>query len=91
MKSYNIILIQIIFLFSSFIFSQLTSGELVIKREIETLREEAKNSRALSGTAMEELDFNSPYLTDYADTLMVENIEEDIPSEYYGYPYSLLQ
>ena len=35
MKSYNIILIQIIILFSSFIFSQLTPEEIMTRRENE--------------------------------------------------------
>jgi len=86
MKSYNIILIQIICLFSSFIFSQTTPKELMIKREIETLREEAKNSRALSGSAMYQLDLDPEYIEDYADTLVVdENINQAPISEHYGY------
>ena len=62
MKSYNIILIKIICLFSSFIFSQTTPKELMIKREIETLREEAKNSRALAGINLQNLDAESELL-----------------------------
>ena len=57
MKSYNIILIQIIFLFSSFIFSQLSHEELMIKREVEKGRE----NRALSENSIE---------TDFVDTLI---------------------
>ena len=62
MKSYNIILIQIIFLFSSFIFSQLTPEEIMIKREIETLREQTKERNKSI--------FEDTINTDYADTLI---------------------
>ncbi|SVB43592.1 uncharacterized protein METZ01_LOCUS196446, partial [marine metagenome] len=61
MKSYNIILIQIIFLFSSFIFSQLTPEEIMIRREIETLREQSKErSKSISENTIN---------TNYTDTL----------------------
>ena len=84
MKSYNIILIQIIFLFSSFIFSQLTPEEIMIKREIETLREQSKErSKSISEDAMN---------IDYADTLIAGDFfqsESELPDDdildYYGY------
>ncbi len=84
MKSYNIILIQIIFLFSSFIFSQLTPEEIMIKREIETLREKSKErSKSVSEDAIN---------IDYADTLIAgdfpqskSKLPDDDILDYYGY------
>jgi protein involved in polysaccharide export with SLBB domain len=84
MKSYNIILIQIIFLFSSFIFSQLTPEEIMIKREIETLREQSKErSKSISENTIN---------TDYTDTLTAgdlpqskSKLPDDDILDYYGY------
>lgn len=84
MKSYNIILIQIIFLFSSFIFSQLTPEEIIFKREIETLREKSKErSELISEDAMN---------IDFADTLIAgdyfqskSELADDDTLDYYGY------
>ena len=84
MKSYNIILIQIIFLFSSFIFSQLTPEEIMIKREIETLREQSKErSKSISKNTIN---------TDFADTLTAgdfpqskSKLPDDDILDYYGY------
>ncbi len=84
MKSYNIILIQIIFLFSSFIFSQLTPEEIMIRREIETLREQSKErSKSISKNTIN---------TDFADTLTAgdfpqskSKLPDDDILDYYGY------
>ena len=84
MKSYNIILIQIIILFSSFIFSQLTREEIMIRKEIETLREQSKEgSRTISANTIN---------TDFADTLTAgdfpqskSKLPDDDILDYYGY------
>jgi len=85
MKSYNIILIQIICLFSSFVFSQLTPSELIIKREVDILREAGNNKEALSASDID---------TNYADSLKTRKylrskpeakIPKDNSLDYYGY------
>ena len=45
MKIQKVILIQLICFAGTLLFSQLTPQQLLIKREIETIREEAKSSR----------------------------------------------
>jgi len=71
-------------LFSSFIFSQLTPEEIMIKREIETLREQSKErSKSISKNTIN---------TDFADTLTAgdfpqskSKLPDDDILDYYGY------
>ena len=83
MKAYNIILIQIICLFSSFSFSQLTPQDLMVKREVETLRQLGRESIGLSTNRIS---------TDYADTLITSKYSQhqsessdEKSLDYYGY------
>ena len=71
-------------MFSSFIFSQLTPEEIMIKREIETLREKSKeHSKSISENTIN---------TDFADTLTAgdfpqskSKLPDDDILDYYGY------
>ena len=69
MKAYRIFLIQVIFLFPSYIFSQMTSENLMIRREVETLREQAKNNKILSES------INTGY-TEFTDTLIAADLSK---------------
>ena len=92
MTAYLIFSIHIISLFPSFIFSQMTAEDMLIRREVETLREQAKNNRILS----ESMDSEFTEFTEYTDTLIAskyyENISEGSDHESLGfYGYNILQ
>jgi len=92
MTAYLIFSIHIISLFPSFIFSQMTAEDMLIRREVETLREQAKNNRILS----ESMDSEFTEYTEYTDTLIAskyyENISEGSDDESLGfYGYNILQ
>ena len=84
MKIQKVMLIQLIYFAGTLLFSQLTTQELLIKREIETIREEAKRNR----NSVQ----NSQQLSiDYSDTLKAYNLSDknqssaDFELKYYGY------
>ena len=84
MKIQKVILIQLICFAGTLLFSQLTPQELLIKREIETIREEAKSNRNNLKN------YQQPSI-DYSDTLKVFNDPDenqsssDFELKYYGY------
>ena len=84
MKIQKVILIQLICFAGTLLFSQLTTQELLIKREIETIREEAKNNR-------NNLKIYQQPSIDYSDTLKAYNVSDENQSsahfelKYYGY------
>ena len=84
MKFIKVTIIQIAFLFSTFLLSQITPEDLLIKREIETLREATKNN------SDKNLGFKTS-ITDFSDSLNVYtnpdkiSISKEIDLDYYGY------
>ena len=82
MKIQKVILIQLICFAGTLLFSQLTTQELLIKREIETIREEAKSNRTIISQNPKK---------DYSDTIKVYDNFGENPSpadpelKYYGY------
>ena len=84
MKIQKVILIQLICFAGTLLFSQLTPEELLIKKRIKTLTEEAENNRST-------ISVSNPFPVDFSDSLKVYNYTSKIPIEgggklkYYGY------
>ena len=84
MKIQKVILIQLICFAGNLLYSQLTPQQLLIKREIETIREEAKSNR-------NNLKITQQPSIDYSDTLKAYNVSDknqsaaDFELKYYGY------
>ena len=84
MKIQKVILIQLICFAGTLLFSQLTPEELLIKKQIKTLTEEAENNRST-------ISVSNPFPVDFSDSLKIYNYDRKIPIEegdelkYYGY------
>ena len=84
MKFIKVTIIQIACLFSTFLLSQLTPEDLLIKREIDVIRGEAKNK-------LSKISDVKTSMIDFSDTLHVYSnpdevsISKEIDLDYYGY------
>ena len=84
MKIQKVILIQLICFAGTLLFSQLTPEELLIKKRIKTLTEEAENNRST-------ISVSNSFPVDFSDSLKIYNYDSKIPIEegdelnYYGY------
>ena len=84
MKIQKVILIQLICFAGTLLFSQLTPEELLIKKRIKTLTEEAENNRST-------ISVSNSFPVDFSDSLKIYNYTSKIPIEegdelkYYGY------